>query len=82
MVKSSGAVGCRDRAALEKGSLHQSIDCVQLRAGERLLDLAEVGMGFSDHLRLQRHDGSIVYVATDAITSDPGIGTLSEDRPD
>jgi hypothetical protein len=44
--------------------------------------MAEVGVGFSDHLRVQRHDGSILYVATDAITADLGIGTLSEDRSD
>jgi hypothetical protein len=44
--------------------------------------MADVGAGFSEHLRVQRHDGSVVYVEVDAITSDPGIGSLSEDRPE
>jgi hypothetical protein len=82
MVKSSGAVGCRDRPALVKGAQESGFGCVLLVAGERLLDMAEVGVGFSNHLRVQRHDGSILYVATDAITADLGIGTLSEDRSD
>jgi hypothetical protein len=56
--------------------------CVALLPGERLLDIAEVGAGFSDYIRVQRHDGSIVYVRVDAITPDPGVGSLSEDRPE
>jgi hypothetical protein len=82
MVKASGTWGCKDRAVLAQASDAVAPGCMALLAGERLLDMAEVGVGFSDHVRVQRHDGSIVYVATDAITADPGIGTLSEDRPE
>jgi hypothetical protein len=82
MVKAAGAWGCRDRGALSQARGAAVEGCIALLLGERLLDMAEVGVGFSDHVSVQRHDGSIVYVAVDGITPDPGIGSLSEDRPE
>lgn len=82
MVRESGTWGCRERAAFTQTRGVAVDGCVALLAGERLLDMAEIGVGFSEHVRVQRHDGSIVFVAVDSIRSDPGIGSLSEDRPE
>lgn len=85
MVKSSGVIGCHDRATLAAIDLAQAPTtpphdtCVELFAGERLLDQQEVGVGFNDYIRVQRHDGSTVFVKSSAVVADPGIGS-PEDR--
>lgn len=91
MVKSSGAIGCRDRETLV--ALEAAADprapsaplpegCLTLFAGERLLDQPEVGVGFNDTMRVTRADGGTVFVRASALVSDPGIGSLTDDRPD
>lgn len=85
MVKSSGVLGCRDRQTLAEldashanaGALRDG--CVVLSPGERLLDQPEVGSGFDTYMRVQRHDGSTVFVRGSALAPDPGIGSI-EDR--
>ena len=89
MVKSSGSLGCQDRATLiafERNQTEHEASgpppegCVVLYSGERLIDQPEVGVGFSDHMRVQRSDSSIVFVRRSAVVSDPGIGSVTEDR--
>ena len=86
MVKSSGAVGCDTQAKLIEHEGHAAPPlpdgCVALFAGERLIDVPEVGVGFNSYLRVQRSDRSIIFVASSAIAADPGIGSVSEDRPE
>jgi hypothetical protein len=87
MVKSSGVVGCRDRATLTALEAARRTDetappegCMVLFSGERLLDQPEVGVGFAETLRVQRHDGSIVFVSSSAVIPDTGIGSPIDDR--
>jgi hypothetical protein len=87
MVKSSGVVGCRDRETLAKLDPSQASHdgaapdgCVLLYPGERLLDQPEVGVGFNEFIRVQRHDSSTVFVTRSAIVADPGIGSATDDR--
>ncbi len=86
MVKEGGAVACRERTLLAEmvGGIRGAMapGCVALAAGERLVDMAEPGAGFSDMIRVLRHDGSVLYIATIAVTLDPGVGSLSGDRSD
>jgi len=88
MVEASGALGCRDREKLvEHEAAHASRvpdgappeGCVALYPGERLLDQPEIGVGANEVVRVQRSDGSIVFVMSSAVAPDPGIGSI-EDR--
>jgi hypothetical protein len=83
MVKENGAVACRERTVqagvLDSGGNAMPSGCIPLIAGERLVDMAEAGAGYSEMLRVQRHDGSILFVEAQAIAHDPGIGSLSGD---
>lgn len=89
MVKSSGGLGCRDRETLVELDATQTSQtregappagCVILYSGERLLDQMEVGGGFNDYMKVQRGDGTMVFVHSSAIVADPGIGSVTEDR--
>jgi hypothetical protein len=87
MVKISGVLGCRERAAMDTLSADGTsksplppAGCVALDLGERLLYEPEVGVGFDDYLRLQRRDGSMLFVRSSAVVRDPGFGSISEDR--
>jgi hypothetical protein len=87
MVKISGVLGCRERVALEALSADGTsrsplppAGCVALDLGERLLYQPEVGVGFDDYMRLQRRDGSMLFVRSSAVVRDPGFGSISEDR--
>lgn len=89
MVKRSDVVGCRDREALValeqakaegRSSAAVPEGCFALYSGERLLGSAAVGVGFSDIVEVQRGDGSVVFVPDAALVSDPGIGSVTEDR--
>lgn len=89
MVKSSGVLGCQDRETLiafeETQTQHEADGplpegCAVLYSGERLIDQPEVGVGFNDHMRVQRSDSSIVFVRRTAVVPDPGIGSVTEDR--
>lgn len=86
MVKSSGQIGCRDRDVLVRlesaGASATPLPdgCVVLYSGERLLDQSEIGIGFADYIRVQRGDGGVVFVRTSALVSDPGIGSVTDDR--
>lgn len=89
MVKSSGVLGCKDRETLiafERTRTQHEPDgppppgCAVLYSGERLIDQPEVGVGFNDHMRVQRSDSSIVFVRRSAVVPDPGIGSMTEDR--
>lgn len=89
MVKSSGHLGCRERAqamalASQSASPPASLPdgCVALYAGERLIDRPEVGVGFDAFARVLRSNKSTLYVSRSALVLDPGIGTVTEDRPD
>lgn len=80
MVNPSGALVCKDRATLMQQDASASVDrppegCRALYPGERLLDQPEVGVGFDGYMRVQRHDGSFVYVRSSAVAPDPGIGS-------
>ncbi len=89
MVKSSHALGCRDRQtliALEAAPQTREQDdvapdgCVVLYSGERLLEEPELGLGFNAYLKVQREDGSVLFVRNSAVVSDPGIGSVTDDR--
>jgi hypothetical protein len=91
MVKSSGSLGCRDRETLVEldakptsgtGDESAPANCVVLYAGERLLDQPEVGAGFNEYIKVQRADGSTVFVRRAGLVSDPGIGSVTDDRAD
>ncbi len=89
MVKASDVFGCRDRETLialeASGAAPEQAPpagCVMLYSGERLIDQPEVGVGFADIIRVQRHDGSTVFVRSSALVADPGIGSATEDRPE
>jgi hypothetical protein len=87
MVKASGVLGCRDRQTMDAlsaagtpPSLEPRAGCVALDLGERLLYEPEVGVGFDDYMRLQRRDGSMLFVRSSEVVRDPGFGSISEDR--
>lgn len=90
IVRSAGVVSCRDLGAitrlLEKGALEVAAitvtvpGCAILDSGERLIYEPELGGGFSDFMRVQRRDGSVVHVKASALVKDPACGTLGEDR--
>ncbi len=88
MVKSSSVLGCQDRETLiefDKTRAAQSREsappgCVVLESGERLLDQQEVGIGFNDYMKVQRRDGSTLFVRGSNVVPDPGIGSLTDDR--
>lgn len=91
MVKSSGSLGCRNRETLVDLDAKQAsrpddgaapADCVALYSGERLLDQPEVGVGFNEYMKVQRGNGSVVFVRRSAVVPDPGIGSLNDDRPE
>lgn len=91
MVRSSGELGCGDRETLVSAFASQNASersarppagCVELYAGERLLDQPEAGAGFNDYMRVQRGDGSTVFVRSSAVVPDPGIGSVTDDRPE
>ena len=89
MVKPSGALGCSERETLIKlDPVHAAKlsegrppdGCVNLYSGERLLDQLEAGVGFSDYMKVERANGSTVYVRGSALVADPGIGSVTGDR--
>lgn len=88
MVKFSGVLGCQNREILielDKTQTLQSremapLGCVVLESGERLLDQQEVGVGFNEYMKVQRRDGSTLFVKGSNIVPDPGIGSLTDDR--
>lgn len=87
MVKGSNAVACLDRQALIDLDGSQSAPgsalpagCLGLYSGERLLEQTELGGGFNRYLKVERSDGSIVFVRAAEVVADPGIGSVSEDR--
>lgn len=89
MVKSSGTLGCRDRQTLielearpplEMDATAPPSGCTVLYSGERLLDVPHVGEGFTDYMKVQRADGTILFVRTSATVPDPGIGSVTDDR--
>jgi hypothetical protein len=90
MVKGSSILGCRDSQALVEldavppANLAPRADaakgCVVLYSGQRLLEQPQLGGGFSKYLRVEREDGSMVFVRAADVVSDPGIGSVSEDR--
>lgn len=88
MVKSSGVLGCDDRETLvaldgaDQLQGHPPGGCVELHSGERLLERADVGAGFHDYMNVQRSDGSTVFVRGSALVADPGIGSVTDDRPE
>ncbi|WP_072393865.1 hypothetical protein [Hyphomicrobium sp. CS1GBMeth3] len=89
MIKSS-TLGCQDRETLvaldREGGGPAAPEgtppagCVVLDAGERLLDQPQIGSGFDDYVKLERRDGSQVFVWASAVVRDPGIGSAYEDR--
>lgn len=88
MVKSS-TLGCVDRdvlAAISNDSetgdkfTNPREGCVVLHSGERLLDVPGMAAGFDAYLKLERHDGSLVFVPSADVVADPGIGSVSDDR--
>jgi hypothetical protein len=88
MVKSSGVHACKDREALvaldavPPKQTGRPEGCVELYSGERLLGQADVGAGFNDYMKVQRGDGSLVFVRGSALVPDPGIGSVTDDRRD
>jgi len=89
MVKNSHALGCGDRetlAALQANPQARTIDdaapegCTVLYSGERLLEEPETGSGFSEYLKVEREDGSVLFVHNTAVVSDPGIGSPDSGR--
>ncbi|HWK39406.1 MAG TPA: hypothetical protein VNR88_10870 [Hyphomicrobium sp.] len=89
MVKTSHALGCRDREtliALHANPEARKIDdaapdgCTVLYSGERLLEEPEPGSGFNEYLKVEREDGSVLFVHNSAVVSDPGIGSVNDDR--
>ena len=93
MVKGSGTLGCRTRedfAAHEDGRTKPPVAppsgaksaCVALYAGERLLEQAEIGVGFNEYMRVERHDGSILFAPISELVADPGTGSVTDNRGD
>lgn len=91
MVKSSGVLGCKDRAAIVSSDASKRSSereapppagCVTLYVGERVLDQPEAGAGFNEYMKVQRGDGSTVFVRGSLLVPDPGIGSVTDDRPD
>lgn len=89
MVKGSGTLGCRTRddiaAKDTAGGVPQPDGatkgaCLPLYAGERLLEQTEVGVGFNTYMRVERHDGSILFVPASALVADPGTGSMTDNR--
>ena len=89
MVRSSGVLGCTEREALvayeQTRTQHEAAGppprtCVVLYSGERLIDQPEIGVGFNEHMRVERSDRSIVFVRRSDVVPDPGIGSVTEDR--
>lgn len=86
MVRASGSIGCQVRdtlAALPNGGDSGKLpeECSRLYDGERLIEQPRPGVGFDDFVLVQRADGSQVFVRNDALAADPGIGSISDDRP-
>ena len=85
MIKPAGAIGCHDPDALSassKSDLKLPDGCVRLYAGERVIEPSNSSGGFADYLKVQRSDGSYVFVASSSLATDPGIGSIEEDRPE
>jgi hypothetical protein len=86
MVKAVNAVACEDRQALvdlEAKAAPPAIlptGCIKLYLGERLLEQPQLGQGFAKYLKVERGDGSFVFVRSADVLSDPGIGSVSDDR--
>ncbi len=91
MVKASDVLGCTDRdsvAAIDAAGGPSALktpvpdSCVRLYMGERLIERPNAAAGFDTYIVAQRADGTEIYVPTNALTADPGSGSLSDDRPD
>lgn len=89
MVKSGNVLACHERQTLidadeaPAGSRREDQapkGCVILFSGERLLEQPEFGLGFNKYMKAEREDGSILYVRTADVVSDPGIGDVTDDR--
>jgi len=89
MVKSSHALGCRDRetlVALRADPQARKIDdaapdgCTVLYSGERLLEEPAPASGFNEYLKVEREDGSVLFVHNTAVAPDPGIGSVDSSR--
>lgn len=89
MVKASHALGCRDRetlVALRANPQPRKIDeaapdgCTVLYSGERLLEEPQPASGFNEYLKVEREDGSVLFVHNSALASDPGIGSVDSGR--
>lgn len=90
MIKGADAPACRDRDALvaldattkpEGTSRALPAGCIALYSADRLLEQAQMGQGFAKYLKVERGDGSLLFVRSADVVSDPGIGSVSEDRP-
>lgn len=90
MVKGVDVVACSNRqtlvdldAAPAAGPSHIAPEgCITLYSGERLLEQPQAGQGFDRYMRAERGDGSVFFVRNSDVVADPGIGSVSEDRPD
>ena len=89
MVKSGNVLACHDRQALvdadEAPADSRREDqapegCIILFSGERLLEQPEFGLGFNKYMKAEREDGSVLYVRSADVVSDPGIGDVTDDR--
>jgi hypothetical protein len=86
MVKAVNALACEDRRALvdmEASAAQPAIlpaGCITLYSGERLLEQPQLGQGFAKFLKVERGDGSVVFVRSADVVSDPGVGSVSDDR--
>ena len=90
MVKGADVPACRDRDALialdtdakpEAASRTLPAGGIALYSGERLLEHPQLGQGFAKYLKVERSDGSMLFVRSADVVSDPGIGSISGDRP-
>jgi hypothetical protein len=91
MVKSGNALACHDRQTLvdldalatpPKSTDSPPEGCIVLYSGERVLEQSVMGGGFTKYLKVERADGTRMFVRASQFVSDPGIGSPSEDRAD
>ncbi|KWT71270.1 hypothetical protein APY04_0521 [Hyphomicrobium sulfonivorans] len=89
MVKSGNVLACYERQTLidvdEAPADARREDqapkgCIILFSGERLLEQPEFGLGFNKYMKAEREDGSVLYVRSADVVSDPGIGDVTDDR--
>ena len=90
MVRTVDVPACRDNDALARldsetasGALSPKAlpaGCISLYSGERLIEQTQLGQGFVKYMKVERGDGSMLFVRSSDVVSDPGIGSVSEDR--